>query len=429
MCIPKDACDHGYEHACAPASPGGWQAPHGLAVLIEFAVANFRSVLSPQRLSLVAGTGAELENHNLTTCERDGLRLTRMAVIYGANAAGKTNLLRALATFRQLVEDTATKVQEGQPLNVAPFMLSKASSVRPSVFEIIFVADDGIRYHYSCAVSAERVHMEWMAAYPHGRAQRWFEREYDAEKGKYTWWFGPSFKAQRAEQKIWQDFTRSNALFVSTAVRLNNDQLKPAFNWITQKLIVLMPDSNWNPVLTWNLLREDAGRQKVMQYMRAADVGLDRLELIEEEFAVRAWRKRTDSNDEVALDIRDESEGTRRLLEFACEWVRALESGATLFVGELDRSLHPHVTRFLVGLFQGRTNGNNSQLVFTAHGTTLLDADLFRRDQVWFVEKQSDGSSKLYSLLEYRPQKGEAFERDYLKGRYGAVPLVGEYGS
>jgi hypothetical protein len=254
-------------------------------VLIEFTVANFRSVLSPQKLSLVAGTGSELESRNLIPGEHDGLRLTRTAVIYGANAAGKTNMLRAPATFRQLVEDTATKVQEGHRLNVAPFILSKASSAQPSEFELIFVADDGIRYHYFCAVAPERVHKEWMIAYPHGHAQRWFEREYDVEKGKYTWWSGPNFKAERAERKVWQDFTRANALFVSRAIQLNNDQLKPAFNWIMQKLIVLKQDINWNPVLTWSLLREDAGRQRVMQYMRAADVGIDRLELIEEGFA------------------------------------------------------------------------------------------------------------------------------------------------
>jgi hypothetical protein len=395
-------------------------------VLIEFTVANFRSVLSPQRLSMVAGTGAELEGRNVIPGEHDGLRLTRAAVIYGANAAGKTNLLRALATFRQLVEDTATKVQEGQRLNVSPFIFSEASSARPSEFEIVFVADDGVRYQYFCAVAPERVHKEWMVAYPEGRAQRWFEREYDVEEGKYTWWFGPNFKAERAALKVWREFTRANAPFLSTAIQLNNDQLKPAFNWITQKLIVLGQNINWNPVLTWNLLREDAGRQRIMQYLRAADMGIDRLELIAgKRFEVRAWHTRTDSNGEVALDIHDESEGTRNLIEFAGGWIRALESGATLFIDDLDRSLHPHTTRFLVGLFQGQTNVNNAQLVFTAHDTTLLDADLLRRDQVWFVEKQSGGSSKLYSLLEYTPRKGEGFGRGYLKGRYGAVPLIG----
>ncbi|MEP7243293.1 MAG: ATP-binding protein [Gammaproteobacteria bacterium] len=427
-------------------------------MLIEFTVANFRSVLSPQKLSLVAGAGTELEARNLIPKEQDGLRLMRSAVIYGANAAGKTNVLRALATLRQLVEDTATKVQEGQRLNVAPFLLTKVSASQPSEFEIIFVADDGVRYHYFCAVGPERVHKEWMVAYPHGRAQRWFEREYDAEIGKYSWWFGPNFKAERAERKVWQDFTRANALFFSTAIQLNNDQLKPAFAWITQKLIVLTVGVSWNPFLTWDLLRGDSGRAQVMQYMRAADVGIDRLELIEEEiapasiaelplgavrinlevgvpegaplpkgkrFQVRAWHKQAGSSEEVALDIHDESEGTRKLFEFAGGWIRALEAGATLFVDELDRSLHPYMTRFLVGLFQGSTNARDAQLVFTTHDTTLLDSELLRRDQVWFVEKERDGSSKLYSLLEYSPRKDEAFERGYLKGRYGAVPLIG----
>lgn len=386
------------------------------------------------------------------------MRLLRAAVIYGANAAGRTNVLRALATLRQLVEASATQVQEGQRLNVAPFLLSKASSAQPSEFELIFIAEDGIRYHYFCAVGPERVYKEWMVAYPHGRAQRWFEREYHTEKDKYTWWFGPSFKAERAERKVWQDFTRANALFFSTAIQLNNDQLKPAFTWITQKLIVLTPGVDWNPFLTWDLLREDFGRAEVMQYMRAADVGIDRLELIEEHiaptsltelpagavrinfdvgvpagspppkgkrFQVRAWHKQADSNEEVALDIQDESEGTRKLFEFAGGWIRALEWGATLFIDELDRSLHPHMTRFLVGLFQSQTNTKNAQLIFATHDTTLLDAELLRRDQVWFVEKARDGSSKLYSLLEYSPRKDEAFERGYLKGRYGAVPRIG----
>jgi hypothetical protein len=297
-----------------------------------------------------------------------------------------------------------------------------------------------------------------MVAYPNGRPQRWFEREYEKDKGTYSWWFGPNFKAERAERKVWQDFTRANALFFSTAIQLNNDQLKPAFSWITQKLIVLTVGVTWNPFLTWDLLRDDSGRAKVMQYMRAADVGIERLELIEEEipqssinelspgavrinlqvgvapgaspptgkiFQVRAWHKRGDSKENVALDIHDESEGTRKLFEFAGGWIRALESGATLFVDELDRSLHPYMTRFLVGVFQGATNEKNAQLVFTTHDTTLMDAELLRRDQIWFVEKEADGSSKLYSLLEYRPRKDEAFERGYLKGRYGAVPLIG----
>lgn len=427
-------------------------------MLVEFSVANFRSILNRQTFSLVASADSEHADRNIATSGTEGLSLLRSAAVYGPNASGKSNLLRGLATLRQLVEETATKVQEGQRLNIAPFVLSAKSGEQPSEFEIVFIADDDVRYHYFCAVSVDRVHREWMVAYPHGRPQRWFEREYDPKTKSYDWWFGPNFKGERAERKVWQDFTRSNALFFSTAIQLNNDQLKPAFAWITQKLIVLTANIGWNPFLSLQLLREERGQAKLMSYMRAADIGIERLELLEEDLApksasdlapgrvridfelawpsgspppnpkrvqVRTWHKRLDPKDVVPLDITDESDGTRKLFEFAGGWIRALEWGATLFVDELDRSLHPHMTRFLVGLFHGSTNKNNAQLVYTTHDTTLLDTELLRRDQVWFVEKDENQASRVFSLLEYRPRKDEALERGYLKGRYGAVPLIG----
>jgi hypothetical protein len=228
---------------------------------------------------------------------------------------------------------------------------------------------------------------------------------------------------------------------------------------MTQKLIVLTPGINLNPFLSLELLQQEGGKDQIMRFMQAADVGIDRLELLEEDlppnpsaealpvgalrinfelglppgspppqqkqFRVLAWHKRTDSKEEVPLDFRDESDGTQKLFEFTGGWIRALEWGATLFVDELDRSLHPHMTRFLVSLFCSPGNQKNSQLVFTTHDTTLLDTALLRRDQIWFVEKDGERATRLYSLLEYSPRKDEALERGYLKGRYGAIPFIG----
>lgn len=433
-------------------------------MFIEFSVSNFRSIRARQTLSMVASSDSKHLRQNVIESKGDEPRLLRSTVIYGPNAAGKSNLLRALETLRLLVQNSATGIQEGQPLPVTPFLLSKISAEQPSEFEIVFVADDGIRYHYCCVVSAQRVHKEWLVAYPRGRSQRWFEREYIPQKNTYDWWFGPNFKAERAERKVWQDFTRGNALFVSTAIQLNNEQLKPVFAWLTQKLVVLIPDTGlgFNPFLSLNLLREESGKEKLMQYMRAGDIGIDKLELREEDMSaptpatallpgavrvhlevaippggtppaqkrlrVLAMHNRIDSDEKISLDISDESSGTQKLFEFAGGWLRAFEWGATLFVDELDRSLHPHMTRFLVGLFHSRVNVKNSQLVFTTHDTTLLDTDLLRRDQIWFVEKDKQHSSHFYSLLEYSPRKEEALERGYLKGRYGAIPFIGNLG-
>jgi energy-coupling factor transporter ATP-binding protein EcfA2 len=432
-------------------------------MLIEFSVTNFRSVLTRQTISMVASPDTAHLQRNVSLGGDKDLRLLRSMVIYGPNASGKSNLLRALETMRQMVQNSATSFQEGQLIPVTPFLFSKDAGEQPTEFEIIFTADDGDRYHYCCVASPERVFKEWLVAYPHGRAQRWFEREYDVETKTQRWWFGPNFKAERAERKVWQDFTASNVLFLSNAVKLNNSQLRPAFTWITQKLIVLVPGQfDLNPFLSLERLRQDTGRDQIMDFMRAADIGIDRLELLEEDmtpssptgplppgamrlhlevnlpqgitppaqksFRVLAWHKRTDSNEEVPLDMRDESDGTRKLFEFAGGWLRALEWGATLFVDELDRSLHPLMTRFLVGLFHSRTNEKNAQLVFTTHDTTLLDTDLLRRDQIWFVEKDEQRSSHFYSLLDYSPRKDEALERGYLKGRYGAIPFIGNLG-
>jgi hypothetical protein len=430
-------------------------------MLIEFSVSNFRSIASRQTLSLVASTDKAHLHRNVAPQAKKEPQLLRSAVIYGANAAGKSNLLLALESFRRLVQSSATSYQEGQPLPFTPFLLSKASAGQASEFEILFVADDGVRYHYCCALTSERVVKEWLVAYPQGRGQRWFEREYDPETKSDQWWFGPHFKGDRAERKVWQEFTRANAMFLSTAINLNNAQLRPAFTWITQKLIVLAPGIELNPMLSLELLRQIDGQEKLMRFMRAADIGIDRLELREEDLpqsvpgqlapgAVRlrfeinlppgathpvhkglrvlAWHKCHDSSDEAPLDLNDESDGTRKLFEFVGGWLRALEWGATLFVDELDRSLHPHMTRFLVGLFHGHHNEKNAQLVFTTHDTTLLDTDLLRRDQIWFVEKDQRQSSHFYSLLDYSPRKEEALERGYLKGRYGAIPFIGTLG-
>jgi hypothetical protein len=253
---------------------------------------------------------------------------------------------------------------------------------------------------------------------------------------------------------VWQNSTRANALFLSAAVQLNNEQLRPVFDWIVHNLIVLAPGIDFNPFLSLEMLRHEESRHRLMQFISAAGIEIDRLELREEDglasvlplvanapgrvippqaavvqkvLRVLAWHKASDGSEDVAFDINEESDGTRKLFEFAGGWLRALDSGATLFVDELDRSLHPKLTHYLVQLFNSKANRNNAQLVFTTHDTTLLDPELLRRDQVWFVEKNPQRSSHLYSLLDFSPRKDEALERGYLKGRYGAIPMIGRW--
>lgn len=425
-------------------------------MIIEFRVGNFRSISAPQSLTMVASTDQHLADDNLIQASTEKLRLLRQAVIYGANAAGKSNLLMSLEALRNLVSFSAG-LQEGQLLPwVTPFCLDPASEQAPSTFEVIFESE-GVRYHYAVGVTTARVTHEWLVAYPQGRPQRWFERSFDAAKDSYDWWFGPRFEGNRNQHKLWQTSTRSNALFLSTAVQLNNEQLKPVFHWLTQQLIVILPGKvDFNPSLSIELLHTDAGRERVMKFLSSADIGIDRLELQESDglpppppgippeqwrsllaqgplglpqhvkwSKVVAWHAASDGR-AISFDMNDESDGTRKLFEFVGGWIRALETGATLCVDEIDRSLHPHLTRMLVHLFQSEVNRNNAQLVFTTHDTTLLDPDLLRRDQIWFAEKDEKRATTIYPLLDYSPRKNENLERGYLLGRYGAIPFVGD---
>ena len=417
-------------------------------MLIEFSATNFRSIKETQTLSLVAGAAKEFMRENTFESGLPGFpRLLRSAVVYGANAAGKTNLLRALQFMQGLVLNSAA-FQEGVRIAHAPFKLSKVTTNQPSEFEVAF-ADDGVRYEYGFAVDAERIHKEWLIAYPHGRPQNWFERTYHARKKEYEWQFSSKLKGS---PRVWRDATRGNALFLSTAIQLNSEQLRPVFQWYQKKLVLIgMGGSQFNALLTLQLLEQPGGKQRLLQFAHAADLGIDDLSLRKEPGApllvmegnvvreplpatqvstvarVTSFHKAIDTGEPVPLDIGEESSGTQILFQSAGAWLNVLKNGEVLLYDELDTSLHPLMTRFLIRLFHSQsTNQKNAQLVFTTHDTSLLDSDLFRRDQVWFIEKDKKSASKVYPLSDFSPRKDEALERGYLRGRYGALPFIGE---
>ena len=417
-------------------------------MLIEFGVTNFRSFRELQKLSLVASTGKELLEQNTFDSGLPGFpRLLRSAVIYGANAAGKTNLLRALQFMQGLVLGSAT-FQEATRVAHSPFRLSKQTAGQPSEFEVVFV-DEGVRYEYGFSVDAERVHKEWLVAYPHGRPQTWLERTYDAKKNACEWQFSAKLKGS---PRVWRDATRANALFLSTAIQLNSEQLRPIFQWFQKKLVVIgTGGSLLNPELTFKLFEQPDAKQKLLRFVHAADLGIDDLSLqrqpappiiaiggnIAQEpqpqgsyptlLRITSYHKAVDTKDLVGMDIGEESAGTQRLFQSAGAWLNVLNNGEVILYDELDTSLHPLMTRFLIGLFHGKaTNPKNAQLVFTTHDTSLLDREVFRRDQVWFIEKNKKGASRLYPLSDFSPRKDERLERGYLRGRYGALPFIGE---
>ena len=202
------------------------------------------SIKDKQTFSFVASSDKSLlESNTFEFGSGKNNRLLNSSVIYGANASGKTNLIRAFYFFQDFVRNSATVLQEGQSIfSFKPFKFSKECLASPGEFEIIFIYE-GIRYCYGFALTETRVTHEWLTAYPKGKPQKWFERLFDSQTQEYTWKIGENFKG---ELSSWRALTRPNALFLSTAVQFNSKQLQPVFHWIDKNLIVIFPGIDFN---------------------------------------------------------------------------------------------------------------------------------------------------------------------------------------
>jgi hypothetical protein len=452
-------------------------------MLIEFRIGNFRSFDEPQTFSLVAS----VDTRHPDNCIAFGkLQLLKSAAVYGANASGKSNLIRAMGFMRQFVLYSATRMNIGDAIPVVPFQLNPDSRGKASFFEAAFVMGE-VRYQYGLTATSKRVEDEWLIAYPKGRAQHLLERRFDVETQQTTWAFRGDLKK---EETLLKERTRDNGLVLSRGAELNVAPLTMLFLWFRQKMLVLDLSSSPETLIdeTAQRLKTDAAfRERVLRVIRHADLGISDLELSEDQhrylFAKvpgSPFERRvsledvpvsrpgpftaadTDPSgpvvsgslsnpfiDYVPLSLGDtirsihrlpggeavpfnfleaESKGTQRFFALAGLWLDALEQGGLLVIDELDCSMHSLLTRKLIELFQNRdANPKGAQLLFSTQDTVLMDLEMFRRDQLWIVEKDRAGASRLSSVYDFeeKPRNNEALQRRYLAGRYGGVPVFG----
>lgn len=414
-------------------------------MLVEFRIKNFHSLRDEQVFSLVASKDKTLQDTNtLTTGISAAPLLLRSAAVYGANASGKSNLIKALQYMRGVVAESATVIQPGQSFAVQPFRLDAQSANQPSEFEITFLLD-GVRYQYGFAMTAQRIVSEHLLVYKAFKPQRWFTRQFDADISKDVYDFGPGLKGPK---NVWEGATRPNSLFLSMAVQLNSEALRPVFDWFINHLIIFNEQAQLNPQISIQKLKQDEGRKEICNFLSAADISIANIDVeirkvpgqaVHFDLVAGKTEVRTEEVEEHRLrfhhvteqeraifDLSDESNGTRNLLFLAGPVLDILSKGLTLVIDELDTSLHTLLVRKLVRLFHcPDINTGGAQLIFTTHDTSLLDApDLLRRDQIWFIEKNRDQASSLVALSEFSPRKNEALERGYLMGRYGGVPFL-----
>lgn len=415
-------------------------------MLIEFAVTNYRSIKEEARLSFVAGSGNEHRETNVCRPELASSSrppdVLRSAAIYGPNAAGKSNLLKAIDIMKQVVAKSSGNIDAQLP--VEPFAFDKRSSSQPTAFEAIFLVN-GVRYQYGFSATRETIHEEWLFAWPLGRTQVWFER-HPSESSGSSFKFGDKLSGDR---EVWRRATRPNALFLSTAASLNSAQLKPIWDWFNSRLQVVV--DGWHPQFTLSYCKDESN-SSVVSFLTAADIAIDGVRVSEEKFTpemlpddmpssikeeilkdlagssvLSAVIKHVPKKGQaLELELEEESVGTQKMFALSGPWMDVLNKGRIIVIDELDNSLHPNLVHFLIQRFHDpSTNRAGAQLVFSTHNTTILNQEVFRRDQIWFCERNRNLATSVFPLTDFRPRKGhENLERAYLSGRYGAVPHV-----
>ena len=398
-------------------------------MLVNFTFKNFRSFRDEMTLSMEAASIQELSEAVVKSCDEE---LLPVAVMYGANSSGKSNVLKALKAMRDVLLNSV-KLNPKDKLDAEPFCLDLTSAEQPTSFEIQFTLN-GSKFRYGFDYTANEILAEWLYE------KRVGEREFELFLRS-----GNEFKISKtrfAEGNGKQDATPSNRLFVSLVAQLNGKLSQSILDWFSSiEYISGMDGKEYAGKTLEMLFLNKQGATEIKQLFTETNLGfmdID-IELVDSDtlkMKAESVHRLYDLNGNM-IGVRNfstdkmESEGTKKMIEIAGPLVDAILSGKILVVDELDAKLHPFLTRKIIGLFMDREiNRNGAQLIFATHDTNLLNLQYLRRDQIWFTEKDKTDSTELYSLVEFRDDAGNKvrndrnIEKDYINGRYGAIPFM-----
>ena len=416
-------------------------------MLIDFTVGNFLSFNEPVTLSMEQ---AKIDEHQDSNCFDAGkLKLLKSAVVYGANSSGKSNLLFAMSFFIKYVWGNLFP----DVINKVYYRLSTANIKKPTFCEIRFILDTEI-YRYGFEADYQKVHSEWLFVKPnqlHGTERKMFSREFDEYDINSV-----NFK----NAKGLKEKTKSDRLFLNIAFEFNQPVAVSIMNWLED--FTPNPDIDYDNLfeLSCELYSDPDIKKYAVDFLSQFNLGFEnfdvnqanqynfeREELIDSSDILSSDRNSSlDENSEIVtyhnvydldgnivgvdkLDLGDdESLGTHKIFAFSSMLISKLINGGVLIVDELDASLHPLLTQKIIELFHSPINDKNAQLIFSTHDTNLLSSEFFRRDQIWFTEKDEYGATDLYSLVEIKETRKDAsFAKNYINGKYGAIPFIGDF--
>ena len=409
-------------------------------MLVQFSVENFMSINEKVVFSMLASADKEIPE-NLVECKNE--KYLKSAVIYGANASGKTNLLKAINSIIFMMRNS-NNMQPGMKLPISPFKFNEKNINKPTSFEFIMVIDN-IKYAYGFSADQNRIYEEYLYYYPNGRETEIFER---TEVNKYHYTITER-KLRDIENK-----NMENKFFLATATTWNYEKTKPVYDFITNGINVLFDYEPLKAISLEQYYNDKSGelRNFSLHVLNEAEMNINgynisNVEISEEQLSMippelRPFISRSTKNFSVitshniiddkgnerniSLDLTEESLGTQNMFILNPILLHVLKKGKILIVDELDRSLHPFLVKYIVKLFNSKEhNKNGAQLIFNTHDTNLLSLNLFRRDQIWFTEKDyKKGATDLYPLDDFPVRKTENIQKGYLNGRYGAIPFI-----
>jgi len=413
-------------------------------MITQFTVENFRSFKEKHTFSLIATKDKELSEGNTFEAEK-GLRFLRSAVIYGANAGGKSNFFNALTFFLQFSILSGPRKQVADPIETEPFILSKQTGSAPSIFEIVFIIkdDDGeTKYRYGFSVDKKQVLSENLYMVKNVREVLLFSRNF--QEIEYTQYFR---EGSRGKQSV-----RNNCSLLSVCAQ-NNGVISTQIIKYFRKISIL--SGLYDPFFPDNENITPAYKEKIIKFLKNADIQITNFKtepvsfpdnelssLIKNKFPDFQMEKRLfghtvyDGNVPISehyFDENEESAGTQKLFFYSTYILEALEFGTPLFIDEFDSTLHPLIIENIIKLFNSSiTNPNNAQLIISCHAVNIMTNKNFRRDQIWFCEKDEYGATYMYSLVDYKKESQDAVRKDssynknYLQGKYGAIPYIND---
>ena len=416
-------------------------------MLVEFKVTNFRSIKDEQVLSLVATSDKTLNETNVYDTGIAAIpKVLKSAVVYGANASGKSNLLMAFECMRAVVLHSTRTRSEGDNFGVRPFLFEKKSSSSPTSFEVTVLLN-GVRYEYGFSMTMERVTSEKLMVYKNFKPQQWFTRKFDKKTGKDIFVFKTGL---RGPKQTWQSATKPESLFLTVATELNSEDIKPIFEWFAGGCVVLSDVQVPHPSYTAELVANGGKEETIRKFLKSADINIAGINVTWDEKVAQlgtidplsgrtsivkdrkvkvpiiTFDHSTEDDQVVDLKFEQESQGTRRMFSYAGPLMEVMNNNRLLVVDEFDSSIHPLLMVKLVKMFHDPvSNPGTGQLIFSTHDATLLSAyGLFRRDQIWFTDKGWDQCTTLTPLAKFKPRKTENIERYYLDDRYGGTPFL-----